>query len=120
MYTVYIIYSSKIDKYYIGYSANVQDRLAKHNRNSKGYTASGRPWVLVYTEILSTKKEAMAREKQLKNWKNPKRLKSLIHAGSEHPDWKSGGSVPFKRDKPHKKNHVRCGFFYLWTMGTLI
>ena len=86
MYTVYIIYSSKIDKYYIGYSANVQDRLAKHNRNSKGYTASGRPWVLVYTEILSTKKEAMAREKQLKNWKNPKRLKSLIHAGSEHPD----------------------------------
>jgi len=46
MYSVYIIYSQKIDKYYIGFSSNVQDRLLKHNRNSKGFSNPGKPWVL--------------------------------------------------------------------------
>ena len=70
MYTVYIIYSEKIDKYYIGFSSNVQERLCKHNRNSKGFSSSGRPWIMVYSEVFDNKKDAMAREKQLKNWKN--------------------------------------------------
>jgi putative endonuclease len=86
MYTVYIIYSEKIDKYYIGFSSNVQDRLRKHNRNSKGFSNTGKPWILVYQEDFSDKKQAMARETQLKKWKNRERLESLIKAGSEHPD----------------------------------
>jgi putative endonuclease len=84
MFTVYILYSEKIDKYYIGFSSNVSERLLKHNRNSKGFSAKGRPWIIVYTEAYSSKKEAMAREKQLKNWKNRERIESLIKTGSEH------------------------------------
>jgi putative endonuclease len=45
MYTVYIIYSEKLDKYYIGFSSNVGERLLKHNRKSKGFSNAGRPWV---------------------------------------------------------------------------
>jgi len=86
MYTVYIIYSERIDKYYIGFSSNVQERLCKHNRNSKGFSSSGRPWIMVYSEVFDNKKDAMAREKQLKNWKNRERLESLIKSRSEHPD----------------------------------
>lgn len=86
MYSVYILYSEKLDKFYIGFSANISDRLLKHNRSNKGFTATGKPWLLMYSESFSTKKEAMAREQQLKNWKNPERLRSLIQAGSEHPD----------------------------------
>jgi len=86
MYTVYIIYSERIDKYYIGFSSNVQERLCKHNRNSKGFSSSGRPWIMVYSEVFDNKKDAMAREKQLKNWKNRERLESLIKSYSEHPD----------------------------------
>jgi len=86
MYTVYIIYSQKIDKYYIGYSSNVQDRLLKHNRHSKGFSSTGIPWILVYSEHFDTKKDAMTRESQLKKWKNRERLESLIKSGSEHPD----------------------------------
>ena len=86
MYTVYIIYSQKIDKYYIGFSSNVNERLSKHNRNSKGFSNTGKPWILVYQETFSNKKDAMARENQLKNWKNRERLESLIKSGSEHPD----------------------------------
>jgi putative endonuclease len=90
MYSVYIIYSQKIDKYYIGFSSNVNERLAKHNRNSKGFSNKGKPWILIYQETFSNKTDAMAREHQLKNWKNRERLETLIKAGSEHPDFQSG------------------------------
>ena len=86
MYAVYIIYSKKIDKYYIGFSSNVQERLCYHNWNSKGFSNKGKPWVLVYSEPFNTKTEALLREKQLKNWKNRDRLEKLISSGSEHPD----------------------------------
>jgi len=85
MYSVYILHSEKLDKFYIGFSADVYDRILKHNRSKKGFTSTGKPWLLVYTETFLTKKEAMAREKQLKNWKNPDRLNRLIQSGSEHP-----------------------------------
>ena len=69
MYFVYIIYSKKLDKYYIGFSADIEGRIAKHNRKSKGFSNLGRPWILVYSETFDSKKEAMDREKQLKKWK---------------------------------------------------
>jgi putative endonuclease len=86
MYTVYIIYSKKIDKFYIGFSANINDRFSKHNRSKKGFSSTGKPWILVYSENFMDKKSAMNREKQLKNWKNRERLIALIRKGSEHPD----------------------------------
>ena len=86
MFSVYIIYSEKLNKFYIGYSSNVQERLRKHNRRSKGFSFLGRPWVLVYTESFDNKKDAMDRERQLKNWKNRERIETLIRTGSEHPD----------------------------------
>ena len=86
MYSVYIIYSQKIDKYYIGFSSNVQDRLLKHNRYSKGFSNIGKPWILVYEEPFENKKNAMTRESQLKKWKNRERLETLIKSRSEHPD----------------------------------
>jgi putative endonuclease len=86
MYFVYIIYSQKLDKYYIGFTADIEDRIVKHNRNSKGFTNSGKPWILVYSESFESKNEAMGREKQLKAWKNKKRIKALVKSGSVHPD----------------------------------
>jgi putative endonuclease len=86
MYFVYIIYSPKLDKYYIGFTADINDRLAKHNRKSKGFSNLGRPWELVYYECFETKQEAMSREKQLKGWKNKDRIKAIVRAGSQHPD----------------------------------
>jgi len=87
----YILYSEKLDKYYIGSTANIEERLKKHNHIHKGYTAIGQPWVRKYTEIYDTKSKAQLREKQLKAWKSRERLKVLIQKGdssidSEHPD----------------------------------
>jgi putative endonuclease len=86
MHYIYILYSAKLGKFYIGYSADIRDRLAKHNRSLKGFTAAGKPWKLIYTEEFTSKKEALMREKQLKKWKNKERISQLIaRKNSEHP-----------------------------------
>ena len=92
MYTVYILFSEKLDKYYIGYSSNVQERLRKHNSASMGFTNTGRPWILVYTEDFLDKQSAVAREKQIKNRKSRVRIEDLVKRGSKYPDFPSGGS----------------------------
>jgi putative endonuclease len=85
---VYILYSEKLDKYYIGSTGDLADRLKKHNRSRSGYTSMGKPWILVYNESFSNKADALKREKQLKAWKNRERIVSLINSsvGSAPPD----------------------------------
>ncbi|HCI56350.1 MAG: GIY-YIG nuclease family protein [Bacteroidales bacterium] len=34
-----MLYSGKLDKYYIGYTADIEGRLLRHNRKSKGFTS---------------------------------------------------------------------------------
>ena len=36
---VYILYSKLLDKYYVGSTTNVMERLKKHLNNHKGFTA---------------------------------------------------------------------------------
>jgi len=87
-YYTYILFSEKADKFYIGYTSDIQERVRKHNSSTKGFTTSGKPWKLVYFESYQTKGLAMKREKQLKSWKNAQRIKELINknVGSEHSD----------------------------------
>jgi putative endonuclease len=67
MFTVYVLYSDKFDKIYIGYTSDLTSRLLSHNElGTKGYTMKYRPWKVIYTEIHEEKSEAMKREKQLK------------------------------------------------------
>jgi putative endonuclease len=86
MHFVYIIYSEKIDKYYIGSTDDIPGRIRRHNLGNKGFTSTGKPWTLVYQEEYETKKQARMREYQLKRWKNRERIESLISKSSEHPD----------------------------------
>ena len=65
---VYILYSEKFDKTYVGYTSSLIERFKSHNRLSKtGYTTKFRPWIVAYVEIYNTKQEAMAREKWFKS-----------------------------------------------------
>ncbi len=85
MFKIYILYSLSKNKYYIGYSADdLVERLRRHNSNHKGFTGTVADWQLVYNEIYLTKIEAMAREKEIKGWKNRKMIERLI--GSDHHD----------------------------------
>ena len=47
---VYILYSAKLDRYYVGSTDNIIRRLGEHNRKKGEYTDVGIPWVLCYTE----------------------------------------------------------------------
>jgi putative endonuclease len=79
MFIVYVLYSAKFDKIYIGFTSNLKQRLLSHNElGKKGWTIKFRPWSLIYTETFATKKEAMAREKQLKSGQKRAFVHSLI------------------------------------------
>ncbi len=68
MFTVYILHSEKHDKIYVGYTTNLDERFKSHNElGTRGWTIKYRPWKIIHTEVFHTKKEAMAREKQLKS-----------------------------------------------------
>ena len=87
MFYFYILHSKIIDKYYIGHTSNLQERLRKHNSNHNGFTGKANDWKIVYQECFSTKELAFKRELQVKKWKSKIRVKELIlRAGSEYPD----------------------------------
>jgi len=77
-YHVYILKSEKHGKYYIGHTADIQDRLVRHNSGRSKYTRSGIPWKIIYTENFSTKNEAYRRELQIKSYKGGVAFKDLL------------------------------------------
>ena len=78
-YIVYILYSEKCDKYYVGQSEDLQKRLYEHNNNKGGkFSKSYSPWKLVYHENYVSRIEAIAREKEIKNKKSRKYIELLI------------------------------------------
>ena len=79
MFTVYVLYSEKYDKLYIGCTSNLKQRLLSHNEFArKGWTVKYRPWKLIYSEELINKSAAMKREKELKSHKGRDFLRSLL------------------------------------------
>ena len=79
MFTVYVLYSEKFNKIYVGYTSNMEQRLLSHNiLETKGYTLKYRPWKVIYTEAFSEKPEAMKREKQLKTGKGREFIWDLV------------------------------------------
>ena len=81
MYTVYILYSTIRDRFYIGFTGDeMQERLRRHHSNHKGFTGKIADWKIVYTESFPQKNEAMKRELEIKAWKSRKRIELLIAA----------------------------------------
>ncbi|HNQ67232.1 MAG TPA: GIY-YIG nuclease family protein [Bacteroidales bacterium] len=76
---VYILYSKKLDRYYIGYTGDfLEERLRRHNCEHKGFTGSANDWKIVYFEIFEEKSLAMIREKKIKSWKSRKQIEEII------------------------------------------
>ena len=75
---VYILYSAKLDKYYVGACTNLERRLYEHNIGHSKFTSTGIPWELKYTETFASLPEAKKREKEIKNRKSRIYIESLI------------------------------------------
>lgn len=75
MYFVYILYSSNIDKYYIGQTENIERRLAEHN-SKRNLGASD--WQIKYVESYENRSDAVKRETEIKAKKRRTYLEWLI------------------------------------------
>jgi len=71
MYYIYILYSERSDKYYIGYTSDYQRRLTEHNTTERStYTSKHRPWRLeAVFECGESESEAMKLEAFIKKQK---------------------------------------------------
>ena len=78
MYHVYILASLLKDKYYIGHTANIENRINLHNKGKVRSTKSLRPWKLVYKEVFFSKNEAYKRELKIKSYKGGEAFKKLF------------------------------------------
>ena len=79
MFVVYILYSKKYNKIYIGYTSNLIVRFHSHNSlGIKGWTKKYRPWIVVYVEFFNSKQDAMQREKKLKQANSRSKIRTWI------------------------------------------
>ena len=78
MFIVYILYSQKLDRFYVGYTNQLERRISEHNRKKGKYTDIGIPWIIVYTEEFDSKKNAKNREKYIKKQKSKQFILDLI------------------------------------------
>jgi len=78
MYYVYVLFSLKDKKFYIGFSADVQRRLEEHNQGKNISTKPRRPFVLIYYEGHYSKADAQRRERYFKTTKGKATLKQML------------------------------------------
>jgi len=64
---VCILYSETSQKYYVGQTNNLTDRIQRHNAGSVLSTAPHKPWKIVWSCEKPSRADAMALEKKLKN-----------------------------------------------------
>jgi putative endonuclease len=74
----YILYSHKLNKYYVGSTIDIRRRLEEHNRGKEKFTSTGTPWALVHKEVFKSLTEARQRELYIKKMKSRKYIESLI------------------------------------------
>jgi putative endonuclease len=67
MFYIYIIYSPSRERYYIGQTQDINERLSRHNAGREKHTKSGAPWKLIHSESFPSRGEAMIQETQIKS-----------------------------------------------------
>jgi putative endonuclease len=77
-YFVYILYSQNTDRYYVGQTQNLEERLERHNSGRNKSTKPGIPWMIVHFEVLPDRSTALVREKYIKNL-GSKRYLNLVN-----------------------------------------
>ena len=115
MFTVYILFSNSLDKFYVGFTNDIERRLLEHNRKKGKYTDAGIPWILVYREEYELKSEAMSREKQIKLQKSRQYIVSLLSSSAGRYSVLTEGSWvrPESLEGHHKTRRSHNGFSFL-------
>jgi putative endonuclease len=80
MFEVYILFSQKLEKYYIGFTSNLEERFTFHlnDHQSRKYTYKADDWRIVFTIPCSSKNQAMLVEKHIKSMKSKTYIENLM------------------------------------------
>lgn len=66
-FSVYILYSKKLDRFYVGFTSNLENRIKQHNKGESSYTSQGIPWIILWATSKEVREEAEHLERKLKN-----------------------------------------------------
>lgn len=79
MYFVYVLYSHKDKKLYVGYTKDIDKRYNAHLHGLVASTKHRLPLELIYYESYKDKRDATKREYFLKSGRGRELIKSLLH-----------------------------------------
>jgi putative endonuclease len=77
-YTVYLLYSKKDRKLYVGCTSNLEARIERHKKGYILATKYRRPLVLIHSEIFEDKATAFNRERFFKSLWGAREKKRLL------------------------------------------
>ena len=77
-YFIYILESEVDGSYYVGHTADLVKRIARHNEGGGRYTRGKLPWKLIYHEVFDSRGEAMKREREIKKRKDRDYINELV------------------------------------------
>lgn len=80
MHTVYILNSQKLNRFYIGYTTNLDLRLDFHLKDTQArkFTYKADDWTLFFSLACTSKKQALAIEKHIKAMKSKVYVENLV------------------------------------------
>ena len=78
MFYVYVLLSQKDEKFYIGFTGDLQRRLKEHNSGKNISTKSRLPLKLIYYESHLSKTDTERREKYFKTIKSKSTLRQML------------------------------------------
>ena len=77
-YYVYILFSESLQKFYIGQTQNLLERIKRHNKGFENYTSKGIPWEIKFFKVEESRSDAMKLERKIKNYKSQQRILDFI------------------------------------------
>jgi putative endonuclease len=81
MHILYIIYSKSQNKYYVGETNNIEERIVKHNTHyyNNSFTKIAEDWELKFTFEFENKEDAIYLEKFIKKMKSRVFIEKIIN-----------------------------------------
>lgn len=84
-YFVYILAKARNSTFYVGFTSDLRKRIWEHkNEVADSFTKKYGIKTLVYYEVFNDPKNAIRREKQLKKWNRPWKMRIIEE---QNPDW---------------------------------
>ena len=76
-YLVYVLYSKRLNRFYVGQTTNLENRLSEHNNGESPYTSQGTPWILLWSTTKQSFREVELLEQKLKNLSRIRKIRFM-------------------------------------------